>query len=487
MPIKVENRIARGVERVLIIDDNLTTSAMLTDILRANGYEARHSADGQDGLRQVEEWKPSAVLLDLVMPGDDGIRVCESIREMKLPARPSIIIVSVKGDRDTIIKALSTGADDFIIKPFEEGELIARVRAQLRISGFYRQIEDDKRALETILEITNAVSATLDSSEILNIIVTKVAEFTRALRCSIILITKEDEGYVLASHEDPAVRELKIDLTKYPEIKKVIETRAPLVIDDIVNNPLMAGVREHIMPLKGVSTLIVPIILNDEVLGTLFLRSRKNERESFSCQEIDFCRIIANSSYHALKNARLFEKVMKEKDYLREIAIKDQLTNTYNHNFFYSRLEEEFERSARYGMPFSLVLLDIDNFKRINDTYGHRTGDLVLKELAAEIKNGVRKTDMVARYGGEEFAVILPHTAAPGAADEAERLRQAIENRSYAGLFNEIITASVGVATYPRKGVVNSGDLVNLADDALYRAKGEGKNRVRVAERIGQA
>ncbi len=481
MPAKLEKNDTGRTGKVLIIDDSFTTSAMLEEILKLNGYETRHSADGGGGLRLVEEWRPSVVLLDLVMPEPDGVKVLQEIRRMKLPQRPSVIIVSVKGDKETVVNALSVGADDFIVKPFEEGEIVARINAQLRISEFYRELEEDKRTLETILAVTNAVGATLDPSEVLNIIVNKVAGITDALRCSIVLITKEDEGYVLASHENPALRELKLDLSKYPEIKKVMATKTPLFIDDMVNHPLLAAVREHIKPLKGVSALIVPIVFNDEVLGTLFLRARRKEN-GFSQKELDFCQIVANSSYHALKNARLFEKVSREKDYLREISIKDQLTATYNHNFFYSRLEEEFERSVRYETPLSLVMMDIDNFKHINDTYGHRAGDLVLKELAEVIKKGVRKTDIVARYGGEEFAVILPHTAPQGAAEEAERLRVLIEGHAYAGLFNEKITVSVGVASYPRKDTVNSGDLVNHADDALYKAKWSGKNCVKVSE-----
>ncbi|MEK7679991.1 MAG: sensor domain-containing diguanylate cyclase, partial [Deltaproteobacteria bacterium] len=194
------------------------------------------------------------------------------------------------------------------------------------------------------------------------------------------------------------------DLTKYPEIRLVISSKKPLVIEDMVNHPIMAEVRDSIAELQGMSLLIVPIVFNEEVLGTLFLRTRRQKR-GFTDKELNFCKIMANTSFHAIKNAKLYEKVSKEKDYLMEVAIRDNLTSLYNHNFFYARIEEEFQRSIRYDTPLSIIMTDIDNFKNINDIYGRRTGDVVLKEIAAMLKRGVRKTDMVARYGGEEFAI----------------------------------------------------------------------------------
>jgi len=468
--------------KVLIIEDSLTNKAILEDILSHNGFETRSASDGKEGLKLLGEWAPNVILLDIVMPGMDGFSVCKEIRRMDIHPRPSIVMVSVKADKESIVNSLACGADDFITKPINEAELIARVRAQQRICDFNRELEEDKRNLETILDITGTMSASLDPSEVLSTIVTKVADVTQAVRCSIVLIaTEENEGYVLASHEDPMIRELKIDLSRYPEIKQVIATKTPLAIEDIVNSPIMHPVKDSVKEFAGMSMLIVPIVFNDEVLGTLFLRTRKKVH-GFAQKEIDFCRIVANASFHALRNARLFEKVVKEKDYLKEMAVRDHLTNLYNHNFFYSRLDEEFERAVRYETPLSLIMLDIDNFKQINDTYGHRVGDMVLKEISALIKKGVRKTDIVARYGGEEFSVILPHTLLKGAVDEAERLREMIDNHAYAGLVNHRVTVSVGVASYPQKGAMNSGDLVNYADDALYKAKWSGKNCVKVAE-----
>jgi len=207
--------------------------------------------------------------------------------------------------------------------------------------------------------------------------------------------------------------------------------------------------------------------------------SRKNR--GFTAKEMEFCQIVANASYHAFKNAKLFEQISDEKEDLRHLAITDQLTTLFNHSFFYIRLEEEFERAVRYDSPLSLILMDVDDFKRINDCYGHRIGDMVLKETAAVIKSSVRKIDVVARYGGEEIAVLLPQTSLGGAVGEAERIRINIENMGYGENLNEVITVSIGVATYAFDSTKRPEDLVNLADKALYDAKNSGKNCVKVS------
>ncbi|OGQ28429.1 MAG: hypothetical protein A3D29_04205, partial [Deltaproteobacteria bacterium RIFCSPHIGHO2_02_FULL_42_44] len=363
-------------------------------------------------------------------------------------------------------------------KPIDEIEFIARMKAQTKIRGFYQELYDDKKNMEAILDITQAASTTLDSNEVLYTIVKKVADITNAVRCSIVLIIKESEGYVLVSHESPLIRDIKLDLNKYPEITAVLASKKPVIVEDIPNHPLMQKVKELVKDLENMSVLVLPIVYEEEVLGTLFLRTHRYGK-GFTEKEIKLCQIIANSAYHAIKNARLFEDISKEKDKMTTLAITDSLTRLYNHNFFYRRLDEEFSRSVRYETPLSVIMIDLDNFKKINDTYGHRVGDLVLKEIADIIKKLVRKTDIVARYGGEEFAVILPHTNLKGAEEEAERIREAVSSHAYAGLAREILTMSLGVASYPcENSVLNSGDLVNLADTALYEAKRAGKNKV---------
>ncbi len=467
--------------RVLLVDDDQTTRSMLADVLEENGYETAGVSSGERALAIISEFRPSVVLLDLVMPGIDGLEVCKKIREMTLDWRPSIIIVSGKNDKDVMVEGLASGADDFIAKSFDETELIARVRAHARISGFCKEVEDDKRNLELILEISNAVSASLNPVEVLRTIVQQVAAATDAIRCSIVLVSTDKDGYVIATNDNPDINDLKLDLTKYPEILKVVSTKSPLVVEDIVNNPLMAEVKNNIQELKDMSLLLVPIVIADEVLGTLFLRTRIKE-DGFTKKEVDFCRIVANASFHAIRNAKLFDDVIQERESLKLIAVTDALTSLYNHDFFYTRLAEEFDRAVRYRTGLSLIMMDIDDFKQINDQYGHRVGDDVLKEVAAMLRKGVRKTDIVARYGGEEFAVVLPHTDLGGALEKAERLRKLVAGNVYSGLKGRHLTMSFGVVSYPELAVANAGDFVNHADDALYKAKRGGKNCVKVGE-----
>ncbi|MFZ3073232.1 MAG: diguanylate cyclase [Thermodesulfobacteriota bacterium] len=466
-------------KKVLVVDDDALTRTMLEDILKRHGYLVMSASDGEEGLAAFKSFKPDVVLLDIVMPGMDGIEVCEAMRRIESPIRPAIIVVSIVGDKKVISEALGKGADDFIVKPVDEVELIARVNAHARIVDCYREIDEDKRNSETILSISTSVSALLDTNEVLSTIVRKVAEITSAVRCSIVLIKKDSEGYVLVSHDNPNARNLKIDLRKYPEIREVITTKKPLVVQDIATNPLTESVHGLIKDLRDMSVLVVPVVFNEEVLGTLFLRARRVKR-SFTAKEVNFCQIVANSSYPAIKNAKLFEEVMREREELRELSITDRLTALFNHHFFYTRLDEEFERAVRYDNSLSIIMLDVDNFKHINDTYGHRVGDIVLKELATILKRCVRKVDLVARYGGEEFVVMLPQTPLPGAMIEAERIRDAVAEHCYANLMKEKITVSLGLCSYPHKGIINSGDMVDFADKALYEAKKAGKNCVKV-------
>jgi diguanylate cyclase (GGDEF)-like protein len=173
------------------------------------------------------------------------------------------------------------------------------------------------------------------------------------------------------------------------------------------------------------------------------------------------------------------EKLAKSQKALEELSALDGLTGLYNYREFHRRLAEEVQRSLRYGHPFSLMILDIDDFKAVNDTYGHLAGDEVLRGFAALIRREVRPVDEVARYGGEEFAILLPETPAPGAFAMAERIRGIIAARPIAIAPERAValTVSIGVATYPQDADTEE-KLLGAADRALYAAKNGGRNRV---------
>lgn len=168
---------------------------------------------------------------------------------------------------------------------------------------------------------------------------------------------------------------------------------------------------------------------------------------------------------------------------MEEMATRDSLTSLANLRSFRLSLEDEYHRSMRYGEPMSLLMVDLDHFKKINDTYGHRRGDAVLRETARIMVDVMRKVDFVARYGGEEFVVIMPHTGLEGAVKAAERLRASVEDTWFEGLPEAgDITISIGVTTLVEGVDVEVDGLIERADEALYRAKVNGRNRVEKAD-----
>lgn len=218
------------------------------------------------------------------------------------------------------------------------------------------------------------------------------------------------------------------------------------------------------------SQAAVPLRAGENVFGVMVVASG-NHRE-LSGAEMDRLQVLGNQSSLSLQNAILHGE-------LERLSVTDRLTELYNHGYFHQRLDEEFKRSARFGHPMSLIMLDIDDFKAFNDTYGHIRGDEVLKGLSEVIRHNLREMDIAARYGGEEFVVVLPETDGEGAAMVAERIRSQMDELRW-WTDGEVAvgrTVSIGVASFPRSA--NTAlRLLEAADAAMYRAKRAGKNRV---------
>lgn len=211
--------------------------------------------------------------------------------------------------------------------------------------------------------------------------------------------------------------------------------------------------------------LCAPLVGQDGIVGVLSV-ANKTDDMMFTEQDLKFFTTLTPHIAQALENAQLYQ-----------LAITDELTGLYSVRYFKHRLEKEMKRAYRYKQPLSLLMMDLDYFKVVNDMYGHLTGDMVLKETAARIRKGIRDVDIACRYGGEEFCALLPETDLKGAEILAERLRAAVGDAPVKGNRNNItITISIGVASL--SGGEAKEKFIEAADGALYRAKQEGRNRV---------
>lgn len=342
-----------------------------------------------------------------------------------------------------------------------------------------RDIVMDKDELSSVLNILKAVSARRRAHDILYVFVEQIARAVPMDRCSVLRVWGgEDRGHVLASHEDETVADLAINLQKYPEVRRAIETRHKVIINDVRRDPLMRPCLDEVLKSGITSLIVIPIVLFDPNIGSFLLRAARTGAP-FTLREISFCEIVAEAAANALERGQLFESIQKANERLEHLAITDGLTGLYNHRYFRQRLEDEFERAHRYTLPLSCMILDIDNFKRINDTYGHLNGDIVLRGIADTAQRSVRKSDIVARYGGEEFVVIMPQTGLEGARAQAERVRRETAAQVFENFPEGVrITVSIGVAVYDPETMLDCEAMLRIADGALYKAKREGKNRV---------
>ncbi len=386
----------------------------------------------------------------------------------------------IAGDaKKGIENAMAHSVRSYLCKPYVKKDLQNKLESVILDKHAIDTLGTEVKQLEAVLDLTQFLSSTLDPKELLYKIVSKVAEIVPVTRCSVIRVDwVHQSALVIASFEDPKMSSIELNLKKYPEIVESLTSQKPVIIKDIETDPIMKSIKHIISPLGIRSILVIPIFFRDKVIGTLFLRTSRAEH-AFTESEIKLLNTIAVASANALNTAYLFEQVEDEKTRLEKLSLTDFLTGIYNIRYFYTRIIEEFSRAQRYALPISCLMLDVDHFKRINDKFGHKTGDMVLREFAHLLKKHSRKSDVLARYGGEEFIILLPQTSTEGARSEAERIRKIIEDHKFRSLPNkERLTISVGISVSPDNRITTHDDLISLADQALFVAKNSGRNRV---------
>ena len=319
------------------------------------------------------------------------------------------------------------------------------------------------------LETLNTVAHRLASSSLQSReLVDTVARETLAAipEAEILALTHRPDGQkqLVVDCFEPGARSQRVPADEEHGLAAAVmrECRS-LYVPDLDRSDLAPGAAAR----SGVrSWLGVPLEIHGVVEGALAVQSRAPH--AFAPGRARLLEAIGAQAAVALENARLYE-----------LAMVDGLTGLFVRRYFDARLDEEIERSKRFGTDFSVVMMDIDDFKKLNDTYGHTVGDRLLRGISEAIRRQMRAVDTAARYGGEEFAMILPRTSMIDAYNQAERIRQQIADyRLTADDAVLSVTASFGIASYPESGAEGAEALIRLADRALYRAKRTGKNRV---------
>ncbi|MEC4675341.1 MAG: sensor domain-containing diguanylate cyclase [Nitrospirota bacterium] len=432
-------------------------------------YNPRYYKSAQSFIRRITERRPLAVIVE-----EPFLEVVSD----RITRFPSIAIVTgniKKGVENAVVHHVSR----YIYKPYLERDLEYKLESIILGKDLIEKMKNEMQELEVITCVTQLISDSLDPKEILFKIVEQIAKIMHVTRCSIVRVDWiHRNAFVVATFEDPNLTGIRLNLKKYPEITEALISKKPVIVDDITTDPIMRKVRDILMQLGIRSILVIPIIFREKVIGTLLLRtSRKGQ--TFTGNEIKLLNAIANASANALYNAFLFEQAEDEKTRLEKLAITDYLTGIYNIRYFYHRIIEEFSRCQRYSQPIGCLMVDIDHFKKINDAYGHKTGDRVLKEFAQLLRKHSRKSDVLARYGGEEFIFLLPQTPLKGVLLEAERIRKSIKDHKFKSMkYKRGLTVSIGISVYPHKKITTHDDLITYADDALFTAKESGRDRV---------
>jgi diguanylate cyclase (GGDEF)-like protein len=354
----------------------------------------------------------------------------------------------------------------------------AQAAPSIKTSVLFETNQQDKQALDRTLKnlrmlynIGRLMGHISDLRELLNFILNEACRTTEAQKGSIMLFDEETKSLVIRVVQgvpDPAlekkINEGEITCASFKPGEgvagRVFQDKRTIVVNDVAANEEFSNKDQANVQ----SILCAPLVVNDEAIGVINITNKK-ELKPFTDEDQQLILALASQAAISIHRSQLYN-----------LAIKDELTGLFIRRFFAQRVAEEIKRADRYHGEFTVIMVDIDHFKKINDTYGHLVGDKALVALARSVESSLRSSDLVSRYGGEEFAILLPETTAEGALPLAERIRQKVESLIVPEMGRNM-TISLGIAVYPKHGSDLTG-LIKSADMALYQAKHEGRNRV---------
>jgi len=448
--------------RILVVDDILPNVKLLEAKLTAEYYEVVTAFGGQEALDKIEEQKPDLILLDIMMPGMDGFEVCTRIKENPQTAHIPIVMVTALTDPADKVRGLEAGADDFLSKPINDTALMARVRSTIRL----KMATDEWRLRENTANQLGVVETTsnimCESAENANVLLIEDKEFeqrkiTETLgedNDTVCAVKSGPEGLALLNENSFDVIIVSLNLDQEDGLRLCSHLRSN---EFTRNTPIiMIGASEDMDRIANG----LEIGAHDYILRPI----EKNELMARVRTQI--------------RRKRFQESLRASYDISLSMALTDTLTGLYNRRYLEVHLEKLLQKNRTEKKSLAVLMIDIDHFKSVNDTWGHGVGDEVLQTFAQRLQKGLRSEDLVARLGGEEFTVILPDVSKDRAYRVAERLRRAMAKDKFAcntesGCLD--ITTSIGgaIIDFEEHTVAEA---LERADKALYEAKEQGRN-----------